>query len=278
MTLFYDFYVIYDWAQKLFMDNTYIGYYPYPFYMLFGWLTYIPREIAAIVWVSISIIILVAVMKRKAILYLFYYPLIFHVYYNQTSMIFWGLFIIGSPLSIAFMTLKPQLFLLTIPKLIQWFRTEPNKFYRTIIYIIFIQLPFLLMRPMWPIEFINNQFTGLRIKEVSPSLWAMPFLLVIWIVIVYTIRNWLTKNDLWAVAILPINPFIKFYDFVFLLNNKTSIGLLLVSFGIVFIAMNTHGDDYIWTASLLSVYVIIEKYISNLLIKENTNANLRLSV
>lgn len=276
MPLFTDFYLIYDWVKSTIMGNAYIGYYPYPFYLFFSPILLIPKEIAAYIWLAVSIIILVFALKRKAIAALFYYPLIFHMYYNQVTIFFWGLYLTDNPIAIGLMSLKPQLLILALPKLINWFKNDIQKFIKFCITVIGIYIPSLILRPSWPMEFIKNQFLGNRTKEVSPSLWAVPVLLIIWIIILFIIRNWVTKNNLWVPVLLSINPFTKFYDFIFLLTETNIFGLIILNFGIIWIALNTSGDNYMWVSSGLVIYTLINKYISDLM--SNKNANLQLQM
>jgi hypothetical protein len=108
-------------------------YYPLPLYLIFVPLAGLPLPVARIVWSAIEMLILVAVLRRRAVTVLLFVPVFLTFLMGQIVIPMLGLFaLLRSGLfggfALALLLLKPQLVLFLTPWMLwQWWKTIGGK-------------------------------------------------------------------------------------------------------------------------------------------------------
>ena len=206
-------------------------FYPLPFYFLFVPLVALSLPVVHVVWTVLQAVILVALLRRRALFVALSMPVLLTFILGQVDMVTTGLVVplrsgIGGGVALAFLVLKPQLVLLLAPWMLwQWWQRDR----RQIVWFLFVfgslVLLSFIVQPDWVGQMLAR--SGERTRAgVSSSLWGMLAFLPssIWlpcaaiICALLVIWAW-RKNDFDVVAVvgLLVSPFIFSYNLLPLL-------------------------------------------------------------
>lgn len=195
---------------RMLLHGQYYARYPLPTLGAFALLGLLPDWLALIVLDSLSFLAFISVFKRRALLWLLYVPVIEVFAYGQVDLIAFWLLKHASPVSLALLTLKPQLFPFAIPTLIKnrnmW---KPFAFWCGVLYI-----PITLIRPGWIGEWIRGVDDGRLAAGTSASLWPVPVLAIAFCILLAIRFNWKALAS-------ALNPAFRTYDYVFLAGTNT---------------------------------------------------------
>lgn len=258
--MFPDYLTILAWAENL-RNGSYFAYYPIPFIYFFQIFTFLPKDIGALVFLGLTIVLLVDVLKRDIFRWLLFTPLLVHLEYGQVSVIFWWLYKRSTPWSLALMTMKPQLFVLALPRLLQWVKNDRFKVVQFVFYLVMLWVPFFIIRPNWVQEWIAGLGFNDRVGDMqnSISFFLHPEMLITYIIFLLVFSRYVSQKDLWSFALVPINLAMRFYDLVFLMGKKTSNSIILVAGVIAWISLLNPNKEIIWLASFIPILLILEK-------------------
>ncbi len=132
---------------------------PIPFAYLILPLGFIPSfELASLVWVSLNLIALLMLAKRRTLLLVFFVPIAFALWVGQMDIIVVALGSLGGWLGLALTTIKPQMAIWFIPwTLYHWWRKgERKKIFLTLTSIaLFYGIPTLIQPGWWEEWFIS---------------------------------------------------------------------------------------------------------------------------
>ena len=219
MDIFGDLQAFYDSGHAL-LGGQYVSLYPLPIVVLFALLSLLPMPLLLALVLGSSIVILVIMFKRRALLWLFFAPILQTFALGQLTIIWLWLLRRASAWSLALLTLKPQLAILALPLLIRrhalW---KPFAMWMAVLYV-----PVTLIRPSWPIEWIAQINDG-RLNGTSSSLWPVPVLVLgLALFIVWTYRRRKHRGvtlgasgvNLWPSLATTLNPAIRAYDYAML--------------------------------------------------------------
>lgn len=229
---FSDFAVMYRWAGEIWKGG-YIGLYPYPLMVLLAPLSLIPINIVAGLWLVSMLLILVFALKRESLYWIFFIPFLQALYLGQIDPLFWLAYRSKRPAVWALLSLKPQLLILVLPRIF----TEKRKFLEFSASLALLHVPFLLIRPAWPLEWVNflptyqNRLANMSSITVSEniilSIWALPLIVSLVLLV------WFRRKNLDA-AFFLVNPLLLPYDYSLLMGNvsKMIIPLSWLALGI----------------------------------------------
>jgi len=239
---FLDFTVLYQTGKDLW-NGLYTGLYPLPANGLFALWALFPEWATLAALLITSLALFVAVFKRKALLWVFYVPVLQVLWMGQIDLLSLWLLAHFSPVSLALLTLKPQLFILAIPLLLKrkelW---KPFVAWCAVLYV-----PITLVRPTWILEWIRQMNDG-RLSSVSDSFWQVPLLAIIVLVTLIVTRKISFNVLYWC-----FNPTLRWYDFSLLAGK--SYWLIPASWIIVWFSQQRQPDLY-WTYALLGLVTI----------------------
>jgi hypothetical protein len=177
--LFSDFAEIIRWAG-LTWQGQYSGQYPYPLMVLLSPLALLPVEVAAVVVAVLMILAIVLSLKRKSLYWIFFVPLLQTLYLGQLDVFFWLLYRARRPALWALLSLKPQLLLPVLPRILAS-RRNAGEFLAALAA---LHLPFLVLRPSWPAEwfhfllgFEQNRLTRVPASTTSGSILVSPWII-----------------------------------------------------------------------------------------------------
>lgn len=219
---FSDFAVLYRWAGEMWKGD-YVGQYAYPFMVLISPISLIPINIVAALWFVTMLLILVLTLKRESLYWIFFIPFLQVLFLGQIDPLFWLIYRSKRPAVWALLSLKPQLLLLVLPKII----TCKRRALEFLAAMAALHLPFWLIRPAWPLEWLNflstysqNRLTRMPGTTVSGeilfSIWALPFLASLILLV------WFRRRNLEA-AFFLVNPFLLPYDYSLLMGSISKI-------------------------------------------------------
>ncbi len=207
--------------------------YPLPFYLIFAPFVVLPPSIVHVVWTALQVVILVALLGRRALLSIFSMPVFVVVLFGQIDIIMLVLFElmrigIGGGIALAILALKPQLVLLLTPwALWRWWSHERRQLWWFVAVLGILLVGSLLLQPDWPVHFLAHSSAEHFRPVISSSLWGLfsvlpwPWWLVCGALgsIALTIWCW-RRNDIdWVIAIgLLISPFVYSYNLLPLLT------------------------------------------------------------
>ena len=177
--LFSDFAEIVRWAG-LTWQGQYSGQYPYPLMVLLAPLALLPVEMAAVLAAVLMILALVLALKRKALYWILFVPLLQTLYLGQLDVFFWLLYRARRPALWALLSLKPQLLLPVLPRILAS-RRNAGEFLAALAA---LHLPFLLIRPSWPAEWVHfllgfeqNRLTRVPASTTTGSILGSPWII-----------------------------------------------------------------------------------------------------
>lgn len=193
--------------------GVYSGIRPLPMVGLFALWSLIPYNIGAWLFCALSIVALVALFKRRALLWLFYFPIIETLALSQTDIWFLWLASIKRPIAWALMTLKPQLFLFVLPALI----ADRAAWRPFVLWCAALYLPVTIVRPTWIIEWLHMMDDGrLSGHSATTLLYAPTIILLAGLAVLIVVHH---MN--YDVIVSAFNPFLRQYDLVMIAGKVT---------------------------------------------------------
>lgn len=223
---------------RLLLEGRYGGLYPLPAVGFFALLSVLP------VWLGLglltlgSLTILVALFKWRSLLWVLFIPILQVLTLGQVDILMLGLVFVGSPISLALLTLKPQLFVFAIPLLFKFTRKQFDEF---MWWLVWLYVPITLVRPGWISEWLSND-DGRLSYSTGSTIWAMPVLLAAACIIVVA---HLSPTPLGWMFIA--NPLYRSYD-LSLLVLRGSVLLVPISW---LLMMWSHNVGASWPFFLL---------------------------
>lgn len=182
----------------------YTGLYPLPMNGLFALLSLLPYRVALYTVMFGGLALFVAVLRRRALVWLWFYPVLSGVLLGQIDLIFFWLLRWASPVALALMTLKPQLFPLALPALL----SDRAKWKPFVLACVALYGPVTLARPTWIMEWLRQCNDGRLDWQWSTSLMAWPLIGVAILLAVSAFR----RLD-WRAIFWTCNPTLRWYDF-----------------------------------------------------------------
>jgi hypothetical protein len=199
-------------SGEAWQQGIYASLYPLPFVMAWSLLARLPFPILAAMIVGLSVVVLVTLFKRRALLWIGYVPILESLATGQLSLVWLWLLTRSTPLTLALLTLKPHLFPLAIPALIG--KPEIRKPFAA--WCIAIYLPAFIARPAWPAEWLSKVFGDGRVTGgTSASLWP-----VAWLVPIVAVGLWLVHRLNWRTICTSFNPAMRAYDYTMLAGSS----------------------------------------------------------
>lgn len=196
----------YDSGHAL-LSGQYVSFYPLPIVVLFALLSLLPMPLLLALLLASSVMILVAMFKRRALLWLFFAPILQTFALGQLTIIWLWLLRHASAWSLALLTLKPQLAILALPLLIHkralW---KPFAAWMVLLYV-----PVTLIRPSWPVEWIMQINDG-RLNGTSASLRSAPLLAIMFGILALLVYRRMGGVS-WPSLATVLNPAIHAYDY-----------------------------------------------------------------
>jgi hypothetical protein len=207
--MFTDLIILYKSGAQLW-GGQYLGLYPLPANGFFALLSLVPFDVAGWLLLSVSILALVATLKREAVLWVMYYPILANLWLGQVDLIALWLLRHASPVSLALLTLKPHLFLLAIPTLWKdrklW---KPFLFWVGVLYV-----PITIVRPGWVMEWLTHMNDGRQVAGYV-SLLQVPLLAFLVLACLSVTKKLTLKRVFWS-----FNPVLRWYDFTMLAGGS----------------------------------------------------------
>lgn len=213
MNVFTDYSTLMDTGTALW-HGQYMGIYPLPALGWFAIWSLIPRDIGQWIWCALSIMALVALFKRRALLWLFYFPIIETLVLSQTDILFLWLASIKRPVAWALMTLKPQLFLFALPALI----ADKAAWRPFVLWCAMLYLPVTIVHPTWIVEWLRMMDDGRLSDHSATTLIYAPVIITISALIILAVIHRLN----YAVIISSFNPFLRQYDLTMIAGKVTA--------------------------------------------------------
>lgn len=194
-----------------FLNGHYFARYPLPMQGFFAILALLPRPVVYVLIIGLSILILVYLFKRQVFLWIGFMPILECLAAGNLDILALWLIKRASPVSLALLTLKPQLFIVALPILLKQRKLwKPFIFWCSILW----GLPTLLY-PGWIMEFVTGASDGRVEHGTSSSLWPVPLLAISLIVYLLSARQF---N--WAVITSALNPLWRAYDYTLLAGSS----------------------------------------------------------
>jgi hypothetical protein len=166
-----------------------------------------PLWIVGMLIIGLSLALLIALFRRRAMLWILYVPVLQTLYLGNLDII--GLWLLQheSAVSLALLTLKPQIAVFAIPSLVRrrdlW---RPFAFWCATLY-----GPVTIARPSWVSEWLRQMDDGRLWAGTSASLWVVPALAVAFALAMLITRSWH-----WLAALSALNPTLRSYDYTML--------------------------------------------------------------
>jgi hypothetical protein len=139
---FSDFARIYGWAGELW-NGTYVGLYPYPLMALMAPLSRLPLNPLAAICLALMLVALVLSLKRQTLYWIFFVPVLQTLFLGQFDIFFWLAYRSKRPAVWALLTLKPQLLVPALPRILASRRNLLEFVAASAV----LHVPFLLVRP-----------------------------------------------------------------------------------------------------------------------------------
>ncbi|NIN00532.1 MAG: DUF2029 domain-containing protein [candidate division Zixibacteria bacterium] len=206
------------------------SYYPPATTILFGAFALVPIEIAYLILASVSALILVNAVKRKAIGWLFFVPVFFMFVAGQIDLLFFALIPFldredwKAPVAAALFTLKPQIAAVVLPwYLWRWLRGNRIMLARLSACALALHLAPIFVRPTIYAEWIattgygaGHKFGGIGIWRLSgPIVWPVIAVVSVGLIILALRSDEKTSR----IALTLANPVFAYYDAVMLIET-----------------------------------------------------------
>jgi hypothetical protein len=205
-------------------------YYPLPLYFIFIPFAGLPAPVAQILWTIIELVILVALLRQRAIGVILFMPVVLTLLMGQIVMPMLGLFALlrknkASGFALGVLALKPQLVLFIAPwQMWQWWRKDRRQIFWFAITLGALALAAFAVQPDWLTRWLAVSGSRAR-AHLSPSVWGLFAFLppLIWIALASALTlgivawAWRKNNfDLIAIANFLVNPISISYDLTML--------------------------------------------------------------
>lgn len=223
--LFSDFALIYKWAGEMWAGH-YTGLYPFPLMLVLAPISRLPVDAAAGLWFLGCLVILVWMLRRSSLYWIFFVPFLQSVFLGQLDPLFWLIYRSRRPAVWALLSLKPQLLLPALPGI---FSSRRN-FVEFAAASLALHVPFLLLRPAWPMEWLDflshyqnrlGEITRSTVSgEIVFSLGVIPYALLLAALV------FLRRRNLEA-ATFMINPLLLPYDYLLLMGEISKVAIPL---------------------------------------------------
>lgn len=227
------------------LNGTYLPRYPLPTQGIFVVLALLPRPIDIALIVAGSLLALLHIFKRRAPLWCMYAPILQGLVTGNLDVLALWLMVRASPVSLALLTLKPQLFLFALPVLLR--RREMLKPFVLWCALLW-GLPTLIY-PQWIGQFISGASDGRIEGGTSASLWPVPLLALALIAFMLIARRF----D-WRVIVSSLNPLLRPYDYTMLAG--ASLWLIPLSWLCVWLMWQVYAA---WPMALVSLVLLHQR-------------------
>jgi hypothetical protein len=201
-----DFNALYDSGAALW-HGRYVGLYPLPLNGLFALLALMPRQVALVALTVAGLALFVAEFRRRALMWIFFQPVLAGLWLGQCDLLFLWLLRHASGVSLALMTLKPQLFPLAIPALLAPSGREKWKSFG--LACLGLYGPVTIVRPSWIAEWVQR-FNDGRVDYWYGSTSVLAYPLIGAVVLLAAAAAF--KLD-WRAVFWSCNPSLRWYDF-----------------------------------------------------------------
>jgi hypothetical protein len=219
---FSDFAVIHRWAG-LAWKGLYAAQYPYPLIALLSPISLVPVDIAAVVCLCLMVVALVVALKRQALYWVFFVPVLQTLFLGQLDVFFWLIYRSKRPALWALLSLKPQFLLPALPRILD----SKRNLGEFLAALAVLHVPFLIIRPSWPAEWIGfligygqNRLTRVPAATASGAIlqsgWILPFAAAIVALVLLRRKN--TEH-----ALFLVNPALMPYDYSLLTGDISKI-------------------------------------------------------
>lgn len=155
------------------------AFYPLPFYFLFLPFAWLPLPFAHVLWSAVSGVVLVAILKRRALVTILSAQALLTFLLGQVDIVMTGLYVLiqsggrGGGIALAFLALKPQLVLLLAPFLLwRWWQTNRREVAWFVGLALVLGLASLMAQPDWVAALFSRSGERMR-ANVSSSLWGL---------------------------------------------------------------------------------------------------------
>ena len=223
-------------------SGEYIAPYPLPAVWGLALVSLAPPLVGLIGLSLLSVVILVYLFRREALLWLWYIPILETFAQGQLSMLWLWLLQRGSAWGYALLTLKPHLFPLALPAL----AARRDLWRPFALWCVALYAPAFVLRPAWLSEWTARVFSGHdgRITAgTTSSLWSVPILaLAVAIVLI------VARRVEWRTIFTAYNPIIRAYDYTLIAGM--SCWLIPLSWGAFGLTQMTQAA---WPMALVGV-------------------------
>lgn len=193
----------------------YTGLYPLPINGLFALLALLPYPVALALISFVGLALFVATLRRQALLWIAFQPILAGLWLGQLDLIWLWLLRWSSPVSLALMTLKPQLFPLAIPALL-----SHREMWRPFaLACLGLYGPVTLIRPSWPLEWLRVANDGRLVWYGSTSVLGNPIVGFAALLAVAALVRLDGRAVFWS-----CNPTIRWYDFALMAGGSLPLG------------------------------------------------------
>ncbi len=247
-------------------------FYPLPFFFLFVPLAALPLEWAHILWTAIELLIVVAILRRRALSVLLFVPTYLSLLMGQVVIPMLGLFSLlrtgrFGGIALGLLALKPQLIVVMAPWLMwRWWQKDRRQIIWFFFVLVMPILLALLIQPDWIERWLSVSGGRLR-AAISPSFWGLfSFLPAPWwiacaallsgAVVVWSWRQ--SDLDMITAAGMLANPVLISYDLMLLtvMVRDTRFWLVLTGLSWVAFALSAWQLNERWYVAI-SLAVLI---------------------
>ncbi|MBN1811552.1 MAG: DUF2029 domain-containing protein [Anaerolineae bacterium] len=158
----YDFGVLWKAGQAVLLGQDPYGvngfFYPLPVAVFFAPFALLPRQVAFWVWVGLNLVVLGLMLRRRAVAWVLYFPVVHLLSSGQVDLMLWALdyrFRSGwkSALAAAVITLKPQVAFNLLPWTLGWWSRKGRRLLVTWVCLVIVLWASLLpFDPTWPLR------------------------------------------------------------------------------------------------------------------------------
>jgi hypothetical protein len=158
----YDFGILWNAGHAVLLGQDPYGvdgfFYPLPVAVFFAPFALLPRQVAFWVWVGLNLVVLGLLLRRRAVAWLLYFPVLHLLSSGQVDLMLWALdyrFHSGwkSALAAAVITLKPQVAFILLPwTLFRWLRKDRRLLVMWVGLVIVLWAGLLPFDPTWPLR------------------------------------------------------------------------------------------------------------------------------
>jgi hypothetical protein len=180
----YDFGILWEAGRAVLLGQDPYGvsgfFYPLPVAYFFALLAFMPQQVAFLVWVAFSLFLLGWTLRRRAVAWVLYFPVLHLLSSGQVDLLLWALdfrFRTGwrSALAAAVITLKPQVAFILLPwTLWRWLREDRRTLVIWICLVVVLWAGLLPLDPSWPLRWraAVPPLSALS-RGNAPSLWSL---------------------------------------------------------------------------------------------------------